>query len=148
MLVYKFLLKFNAIILSAALSLSLSAQQDFLEFGNAWIRQMPPGSPTLAAYMSITNPGESAVKITGVWSSVSKSAELHSVNMDNEVMKMQHMTELLIAPGQTVELKQGSMHLMLMNVLKTLHEGDEVEIKFDLDGLPAASLTVPVKKEI
>ncbi len=98
--------------------------------------------------MTITNSGESEIRITGVSSTASRSTELHEVKMEENLMTMRELPELVILPGQTVELKQGSMHLMLIGVNQSLQEGDEVEIQFELQDLPAISITVPVRKEI
>lgn len=148
MFILRLLPKFCFLLPGVVFSLTLSAQQQLLEFGDSWIRQMPPGSPTLAAYMKITNPGEIEIKIKGVSSTVSKLTELHEVSMENDLMQMRHLSELIIQPGQSVELKPGSMHLMLINVSQPLHEGDEVEIEFELDNLPAVRIKVPVKKDL
>lgn len=147
MFILRLLPKLKLLFLGLIFSSTLSAQQALLVFDNSWIRQMPPGSPTLAAYMAITNPGETEIKIKGVSSAVSKLAEIHEVSMENDLMKMRPLAELVIQPGQTVEFKQGSMHLMLLGVAKSLQEGDEVDVKFELQDLPPVVISVPVRKD-
>ena len=108
---------------------------------------MPPGSPTLAAYMTITNSSQFEVKILGVSSTVSRLAEIHDVKMENDVMKMRKVSELIIQPGESVVLKQGSMHVMLVDVAQMLQEGDQVEIEFQIEDRPSISTVVRVRKE-
>ena len=143
----KFLSKLKLVFLLIFFSLNLSAQQDVLNFSDTWVRQMPPGAPTLAAYMTITNASETEIKIMGVSSSVSKRAELHEVSMENDLMKMQQLTDLVILPGQSIEFKQGAMHIMLVGVTESLREGDDVEIEFELENQTPVRIIVPVKKD-
>lgn len=126
----------------------VQAEDEMLSIERSWIREAPPGVPTLAAYMTITNNFESSLTIIGVSSNVSTLAEIHEVKMDNEVMQMRRMTEIIINPGQRLELKPSSTHVMLMGVQQSLKHGDEVEIKFELKGYPAFKTTVPVKQDL
>ena len=144
----KILAKVNLSILALVFACASFSQQQILDIENSWIREMPPGAPTLAAYMTITNSAQSPVKITGISSTVSKLTELHEVKMENDLMRMQKLSELIIQPGESIELKQGSMHVMLVELTKSLQEGDEVEIKFELEDLPAVTTIVPVRKDL
>lgn len=128
------------------LSLTVWADKTMLDVSDSWIREMPPGSPTLAAYMTVSNQGESVIVIKGVSSSVSELAELHETSMENDMMKMRKIPELVILPGQVIELKEGGMHLMLIQVTQEIREGDEVEIELELENHPPLTITVPVKK--
>ncbi len=125
----------------------VEAESELLSFDRTWIREAPPGVPTLAAYMDITNNTESPITITAVSSKASKRAELHEVKMDNDVMQMRKMDEVIIQPGQTFQLKAGGSHVMLMGVESSYKEGDEIEIEFELKDHPAVKVMVPVKKE-
>ena len=50
------------------------------------------------------------------------------MSMDNGVMKMRPLKDgLEIAPGQTVELKPGSLHIMLLDLKQPLKEGERVK---------------------
>ena len=125
----------------------LDADQGVLEVKDGWIRQMPPGARTLAAYMTLTNSGKNEIIIKSMSSNLSELTELHTVSMDNDLMKMRKLPELVIQPGESIELKQGSMHVMLINVTQSVVAGDEVQINFELEGRPAVSVSVPVRKE-
>ena len=146
------LLRCFAILFFGFCSLALvnlaEADSGVLSIEHPWIREAPPGVPTLAAYMKITNNADSTLTITGVSSNVSTRAELHEVKMENDVMQMRKMTEVIINPGQSLELKPSGSHLMLMGVQRPLKHGDEVEIEFELKDHPPFKTMVSVKQEL
>ncbi len=123
------------------------AENEVLSIKSPWIREAPPGIPTLAAYMEITNITESPISIIGVSSSIAKMTELHEVKLENEVMKMRKMADITLNSGQTLELKAGGSHVMLMGVQESFKQGAEIEIIFELKDLPAVKVMVPVKKD-
>ena len=124
------------------------AETEVLEFDQQWIREMPPGMPTMAAYMHITNTGSAPVTIKSASSNVSNSVELHEVRIDDELMQMRELTELVIDTGQSIELKPGGIHLMLVGVEQSLKQGDQVEINFELSDSQNVKIILPVKKEL
>ena len=126
---------------------SVQAESEVLSIKSPWIREAPPGVPTLAAYMNITNVTESPISIIGASSGVAKMTELHEVKMENDLMQMRKMSEVTIDPGETLELKAGGSHVMLMGVQESFREGDQIEIQFKLSELPPVKVMVPVKKD-
>ena len=62
-------------------------------------------------------------------SDVAERVEIHEMKMSGELMQMRHLTEGLVIPaGQSVQLKPGSTHLMLMAPKKPIAEGQKVSI--------------------
>ncbi|MEX0582595.1 MAG: copper chaperone PCu(A)C, partial [Sneathiella sp.] len=55
---------------------------------------------------------------------------------------MMHMEELVIEPGETVMLKPGGFHIMLMGLKKPLTKGSEFPLT--LTFARAGEITVPV----
>lgn len=76
-----------------------------------------PGQDMTAGYMALTASGAPR-KLVGVSTSAAGSAELHEMKMDGDVMRMRAVDAIELPAGQTVELKPGGLHLMLMD-LKT-----------------------------
>lgn len=93
-----------------------------------WTRATPKGASVAGGYVTITNTGSAADRLTGGSSDVSRNFEIHEMSMDGGVMKMRQLKNGLEIPaGATVELKPGSYHIMMMNLSRPLAKGDKVK---------------------
>lgn len=102
-----------------------------------WARATPKGASSGAAYMTITNTGKTPDKVSCVSSDVSAQCQIHTMTMDNGVMQMRPVEGgLEIKPGETVTLKPGGLHVMLVNLKHPLEQGNTVKatLKFDTAG--------------
>ena len=93
-----------------------------------WTRATPTGATTAVAYLKVTNTGTKPLRLTGGSTTVAERVEIHSMSMDGGVMKMRPVPGIDIAPGATVELKAGGMHLMLIGLNKALMQEDLVPL--------------------
>ena len=76
---------------------------------------------------------------------MAKVVQIHTMSMENGVMKMRHLTDgLEIAPGQTVVLKPGSFHVMFMGLKKPLKKGDEVPVFLNFEKTAGIGVMVKV----
>jgi copper(I)-binding protein len=102
-----------------------------------WARATPKGASSGAAYMTITNNGKTPDRVSCVSSDVSAECQIHTMTMDNGVMKMRPVQGgLEIKPGETVTLKPSSLHLMLVDLKHTLEQGKTAKatLKFEHAG--------------
>jgi len=102
-----------------------------------WARATPKGASSGAAYMTITNTGKTPDKVSCVSSDASAECQIHTMTMDNGVMQMRPVEGgLEIKPGETVTLKPGGLHVMLVNLKHPLEQGNTVKatLKFDTAG--------------
>jgi copper(I)-binding protein len=102
-----------------------------------WARATPKGASSGAAYMTITNTGKTPDKVSCVSSDASAECQIHTMTMDNGVMQMRPVEGgLEIKPGETVTLKPGGFHMMLVNLKHPLEQGNTVKatLKFDAAG--------------
>ena len=116
-----------------------------LDIVGPWSRATPKGAAIGAGYMKITNGGTTADRLMGGSSDVAAKVELHSMTMDKGVMKMRPVEGgLEINPGETVELKPGSLHLMFVGLKKPLAMGDHVKatLAFEKAGTVAVEFDV------
>jgi len=106
-----------------------------LKIENAWARAVPAGM-TSAVFLTITNNSTRADALIAVQSPVAQMAEVHQTKMENDVMKMSPVDRIAIPTGQTVELKPGGYHIMLMGLNRNLVAGDRVPLtlKFERAG--------------
>ncbi len=89
-----------------------------------WVRATAEGQDVGAAYMTITSASDTT--LTKVESSVSDSVEIHSMRMENGVMKMRMLEELALKANTPNKLAPGGFHLMLFDLKKPLKTGEVV----------------------
>ena len=133
--------------LAASLGLLLSfalAADVTLEVREPWIREAPPTTSVLAAYMIIHNEGDSPAEITSITSPEFDHTELHRTMVESGVARMIPVEKLQIPAGSEISLEPGGMHLMLFNPRRLLREGDSVTLVIHrADGF-CNSYTIPV----
>jgi copper(I)-binding protein len=98
---------------------------DSLDISDPWSRATPKGASVAAGYMMIKNNGSTPDRLVSGSSNVASKFELHEMKMKNGVAKMRPVKDgLEIKPGETVELKPGSFHVMFVGLKKPLSAGD------------------------
>ena len=102
---------------------------DSLTFNNAWIRATPPNANVAGGFVEIRNSGKSADRLLSASSDIAERVEIHEMKMAGEFMQMRQLTDGLVIPsGQSVQLKPGSYHMMLIAPKRTIAEGQKVAI--------------------
>lgn len=104
--------------------LSGAALAQAIEVKEAWIRTSVPGQKSTGAFMKIS--ARDGARLVGGSTPVAGQLELHEMKMDGDVMRMRAVPGVDIAAGQTLELKSGGYHLMLMNLKAALPQGSQV----------------------
>ena len=127
------------VVTSAAL-----AQPAQLEVTDAWARATPGKAENGAAYVTIESP--TADRLVSASSPVAKKAELHTMSMQGMVMKMRPIAGLDVPPGQSLTLKPGGEHIMLMGLNQPLHEGQSFPLTLDFEKAGPRTVTVAVEK--
>jgi len=99
-----------------------------LEIVDPWSRVTPKGSTVGAGYMTIKNTGSTPDRLIGGSADVAAKFEVHEMKMESGVAKMRPVQGgLEIKPGETVELKPGSLHAMFVGLKKPLTAGEHVK---------------------
>ena len=99
------------------------------------------------AFMKLTAP--TGARLIGITTPAAGVAEVHEMKMEGDTMKMRALAQGLELPaGQTVELKPGGNHLMLMDLKQPVNVGATVPVTLrfvDAKGVASElSLQVPV----
>lgn len=99
---------------------------------------------TGAVYMTIKNSGGAPDKLIKAQSDVAKTVELHTVINDNGVMSMRPVEGIDIPAGESVTLKPGGFHVMLIGLNRDLKIGDsfQVTLQFEKGGQQVVQSTV------
>jgi hypothetical protein len=111
-----------------------------------WVMEVPDVQKITAAFMKIKNPSESAEFLIGVSSDASKSAEMHQMLVENDVMKMRRIDSIEIPAGGEVELKRGGLHIMMIDLTKAIRSEDTVNVTLEFKNAGPITIPVTVKK--
>lgn len=105
-----------------------------LTLNNPTVRATVPGASVAGGYITINNGGKEADRLVAASTPTADHMEIHEMSMDNNVMKMRQLKDGLEIPaGETVELKSGSYHLMLMKPVKPYLEGEKVAVTLEFE---------------
>jgi copper(I)-binding protein len=137
------MMKPKALVLAAALvviadsAVAQTYKAGAIEIEQPWARATPKGATIGAGYMKITNTGTEPDRFVGGSASFAGRLEVHSMTMEQGVMKMREIKDgLEIKPGETVELKPGGYHMMFVGLKQPLKQGEDltVTLKFTKGG--------------
>ena len=111
-----------------------SADGASLEIGvtQAWARATPPGASVGAVYVTVENRGTKTDRLLGATSPAAQSAMLHWSVEENGVATMRHAAPE-IPPGETLEMRPGAVHIMLMGLNAPLKEGETIDVTLDFE---------------
>lgn len=100
------------------------SSKEIVAIQNAWIRPTTPGQDVGAAYMTLTSTKDAT--LTSAESDVTNSIEIHSMTMEDGVMKMRMLDTLPLTAGKPYKLSPNGFHLMLFDLKKPLAIGEQV----------------------
>ena len=95
--------------------------------------------------MKITNKGTQPDRLVGGTLENADKIEIHETMMENNVAKMHPASGgIEIKPGQTVELKPGSFHVMFMGMKNPTKNGEKIKgtLVFEKAGTVAVEYAV------
>ena len=107
----------------ASILISACSKQDSIEIKNQWVRASNDGQDVGAAYMTIVSNEDTS--LIAIDSDVADAIEIHSMSMENGVMKMRMLDTLDLIASKPTELSPGGFHLMLFDLKKPLTAGNE-----------------------
>lgn len=102
-----------------------------------WAKPSLKGVPNGAAYMVISNSGDSDDVLISVASDAARAAEMHAMEMADGVMRMRPIEGGVSLPaGKTVVFEPGGKHIMLIGLKKplTTHDSFNVMLTFEKAG--------------
>ena len=100
---------------------------DALTIGHPYAIATPASSKTGAGYLTITNQGSEPDRLIAVEAAF-PMVRVHSTTTDAAgVARMSEVETVEIAPGGTVALEPGGMHVMFMGLSGPLVEGEKID---------------------
>jgi len=134
-----------ALVLSAAFAFAHGYKVGNLEIHHPWSKAMNAGAKAGGGFMTITNHGTTPDRLIKVSSDAAGLIQIHEMKVENGMMTMAEIPGgLEIAPGATVKLSPGAIHVMFMGVQTPFKEGEKVKavLTFEKAGDVAVEFTV------
>jgi len=135
--------------LVAILTLTACHKAEPIQISQAWVRAPAPGQVVAAAYMQIES--NQAMVLSEVSSEVAQICEIHSMKLDQGIMRMRMLPQLPIPAQQSIVLAPGKTHIMLIDLNRELAVGQQVPLTLQFtrpDGsMIERKLNLPVKAE-
>lgn len=111
---------------------------------SAWARASPGMVKNGAAYVTVANRGEEADRLIAIESDAAKRVTLHENIEDDGVMRMRPVEALDLPAGETVEMKSGGYHIMLIELHNSLRKGDKFPLSLVFEKAGKRQVTVEV----
>lgn len=100
-----------------------------LRITDAYVRGLPPGQTTTAAFFTIENTGKTSLLLEKISSPIADSVEIHESKNINGQMQMRKLDGVTIKAGEAISFKPNAKHIMLSGLTKPLKEGDEISLR-------------------
>lgn len=109
-----------------------------------WARATPGGAKVGAAYLEVRAAAGAEDRLVGAKSPAAGAVEIHEHVNERGVMKMRRVDGITVPGGQTVSLKPGGHHLMLMDLKRPLKQGEKLPLtlEFEKAGAVAVEATI------
>ena len=124
----------------------LPAHAADVKIDDPWVRGTVAGQMATGAFMAIT--AKEGAALVSASSPVAGVVEIHSMKMEDGVMKMRPIPKLDLPAGEAVQLKPGGYHVMLMDLKQPLKTGEIVPITLKLEGKDKVVTTLEIKAEV
>jgi len=135
-----------AVLAGALIGAAAPASAQVVEVKDPWARATAPGQKAGGVFMQLKSPGGGA--LVAAESPAASIVEIHEMAMEGNVMRMRAITRLDLPAGQTVELKPGGYHVMLIDLKAPLKKGDMVPVKLKVQGKDGKPAEIEVKAEV
>lgn len=109
---------------------------------DAWVRATVAQQASTGAFMRITSTTDS--KLLSVQSPVAAIVQIHQSSMVNDVMSMKEVAEVSLPAGKTVQIEPEGYHVMLINLVAQVKEGDQVPLTLTVENAKGEKETIQV----
>jgi copper(I)-binding protein len=124
-----------ALLLAGAGAFAQSSDTS-IRVDGAWARRavmMKPGTPgggtgTGAVYLTLVNKSAAPDALLSAASDAAATVEIHESYMESAMAKMRRVAWIDVPAGQSVELKPGGYHIMLIDLTRDLTPGQSVQL--------------------
>lgn len=136
---------YRRILATLLACIGLHASAETLRVEQAYVRGLPPGQTTTAAFMTLVNQGDKDVVIDGGASPLAERVEIHAHRHDGGMMRMEQVPSITVKSGGQFVLAPGQYHLMLIGLQHTPREGEQVPLRLLSGDDTVLDIELPVR---
>ncbi|MCF6320965.1 MAG: copper chaperone PCu(A)C [Rhizobiaceae bacterium] len=115
-----------------------------LIISKSWILAPPRAAKVAGGFLVITNNGLQDETLTAVQFDGAKKADIHAMKIEGGVMKMRPLKDGITIPaGNSVKLKPGATHLMLMGLSVPIEDGKSFPLKLTFANVGEITVEFP-----
>ncbi|MGY6554265.1 MAG: copper chaperone PCu(A)C [Wenzhouxiangella sp.] len=107
---------------------ALTLADQHLEIIDPWSPEAPPGR-MMAGFMELRNHADETIVLVDASSPQFGHVEIHTMVMEDGVMRMRRLEQLPIQAGDAVTLEPGGLHLMFIEPLEQMRLGDRIAVE-------------------
>ncbi len=96
-------------------------------------------------FMTIRNTGAQADRLLSASTPAARLVELHTHIRDGDVMRMRPVTDIPLPAGQTVTLRPGGMHVMLIGLTAALNRGATLPLTLHFERAGEVQVTLEIQ---
>lgn len=111
-----------------------------------WVRLPPPGARNTGAFLTLRNAGPGDARVVKASNPASRVTELHTHLEEVGVMKMRPVPFIEVKAGAETVLKPGGLHVMLIDLLAPLKEGEVLALTLVFEDGSSTVVQAPVRK--
>ncbi len=127
-----------------------------LTIGHPYSYATAQSAAVAAGFLDVTNAGDEADRLIGASTPAAGRVEIHTMTMENDVMKMRKIEGLDVPAQGTLDLAPKGNHLMLLDVKRAFRQGDMIPLtlefekagKVDVELKVEAPGTIPARHEV
>lgn len=135
------------LLVAAACAAAMASAAAQVSVTAPWVRATVPAQTATGAYMHLLS--VKGARLVGVRTPAAARAELHKMDMQDDMMKMRQVDGIDLPAGKAVNLASGTYHIMLVGLKRRLKEGETLELTLDVlhanKQRETMTLKVPVK---
>lgn len=144
-------MKLRSLLVVAAMFFSTQSFAHEYRIGDLYIdhpyaRASMPGQTSGGAYLTLENKSSSADALVSVKTTAANSVEIHTMSMDNNVMRMREVSSIDLKPGEKIVMQPGNgYHLMLLGLKAPLKTGDKLPLTLTFKKAGKVDLIISVE---
>ncbi|MYN14420.1 copper chaperone PCu(A)C [Pusillimonas sp. TS35] len=110
---------------------------------DAWVRGTVSGQQATGVFMTLKS--KTDAKLVAADSPIAGTVEIHEMAMDGNVMKMRQIPSLALPAGQTVMLKPGGYHIMLLDLKQPIKAGEKIPVSLVVEAASGKRETLQIE---
>jgi copper(I)-binding protein len=119
--------------LLALAALAVHADGSAVSVSDAYARAIPPGQPNSAVFLTLNNPSGQPRALVAAASPVADAVELHTHIEEGGMMRMRRVERIEVPAGESVSLKPGGLHVMLIGLTRDLNPGETFPVTLQFE---------------